>query len=730
MKKSSKKSSKKPKKSLKKDHVRRLVMLVNTQKRNITNTNTLVKSKSNITNITNITNSTNTTNITSTLGIPEKKVDKLYYYLYDNEEATAEKLVEISDMTKDSFWNLKSNDNNIKKLRTDNKIAYYGISKELREDLDLRVKQKLDSLERLERELTIKKEKISDQNELLSKIQSIILDKSIFSLESGFAYLDMKELKESETEIFELIIDEPEETLEYFKIAIFDKGFGDNNLRFKNINSLSKKTIDDLRVVDLNKAICIECRSTTLTDVRPQITTAKFECPSCGSIISVLQIEKKFKEPTRCSCGRRGGFKDIARDMVDTCLVLLEDLKDLSDAPCLKVSKGLIQGKLTKQEELQKFNPGNDLRIFGILKPVEQQSHGAVLTRLDQAIEILEVEEFEPEIDLKDFSEKDIEDFEELSRQINEEGLRNLLKSYAPDVTGYENEKSALIIKGAQSRNLKDNKNRTKSNFLFVGDPGVAKTVLIKFYNRITQGSTYISGSGSSAVGLTSSTEKTEDGWVLKPGVLPLTKEDTIIDEFNLVNEEERPKLQEAMSESQITVNKASIHAKLRVSCGITANANPIHGVFHEGESLVKQFNLTPQILNRFDCIFVIKDRIDSTKDKKIAEIMIKREKGNIKPEYDELFLRKFFTYVRSRPEPKLNKTTEDYIPRLYEKVRHGEVSNTTNLLNPRFLEALIRLSKGYAKLRGCKEVSRKDVDQSYKILSATYLNLRQLELK
>ena len=31
------------------------------------------------------------------------------------------------------------------------------------------------------------------------------------------------------------------------------------------------------------------------SDVRPQVTSAKFECPSCGNIISVLQVESIFK---------------------------------------------------------------------------------------------------------------------------------------------------------------------------------------------------------------------------------------------------------------------------------------------------------------------------------------------------------------------------------------------------------------------------------------------------
>lgn len=60
-----------------------------------------------------------------------------------------------------------------------------------------------------------------------------------------------------------------------------------------------------------------------------RITSARFECPSCGTIISVLQEGKRFREPTRCSCGRRGGFKTISTETVEgQDIYVLEQLSD------------------------------------------------------------------------------------------------------------------------------------------------------------------------------------------------------------------------------------------------------------------------------------------------------------------------------------------------------------------------------------------------------------------
>ena len=56
-----------------------------------------------------------------------------------------------------------------------------------------------------------------------------------------------------------------------------------------------------------------------------------FECPSCGQIISVLQIDQTVREPAKCSCGRKGKFTLLSKDMVDTQSIVLEESADALD---------------------------------------------------------------------------------------------------------------------------------------------------------------------------------------------------------------------------------------------------------------------------------------------------------------------------------------------------------------------------------------------------------------
>lgn len=68
---------------------------------------------------------------------------------------------------------------------------------------------------------------------------------------------------------------------------------------------------------DIGKEKEIICMISKVEKPYLKVKSAKFECPSCGTLISVLQIEKKFKQPTRCSCGRRGGFKVISKELIE-----------------------------------------------------------------------------------------------------------------------------------------------------------------------------------------------------------------------------------------------------------------------------------------------------------------------------------------------------------------------------------------------------------------------------
>ena len=81
----------------------------------------------------------------------------------------------------------------------------------------------------------------------------------------------------------------------------------DFHVRFKNIPDSQEVIIRDIRSAHLGKFIHFDGVVRQKSDVKPHVTSAKFECPSCGNVMNIIQTDhQKFLEPTQCGCGRKG----------------------------------------------------------------------------------------------------------------------------------------------------------------------------------------------------------------------------------------------------------------------------------------------------------------------------------------------------------------------------------------------------------------------------------------
>jgi DNA replication licensing factor MCM7 len=111
---------------------------------------------------------------------------------------------------------------------------------------------------------------------------------------------------------------------------------------------------------------------------------------------------------------------------------------------------------------------------------------------------------------------------------------------------------------------------RGNINVLLMGDPGVAKSQLLKHISHFAPRCVYTTGKGSSGVGLTASVMKD-----------PVTGE----------------------------------HARTSV----LAAANPLYGRYNPKLKPHENINLPAALLSRFDLIFLLLDKIDKEMDKQLA---------------------------------------------------------------------------------------------------------------
>lgn len=592
--------------------------------------------------------------------------------------------------------------------------------------------------EKLAKSFGDEERRLVDKTELIEEVTSILgIIKPRFN--GNLITFDFNSFLNENPAFAERVLNEPDEV---FKIIKEKYDNHDLEICIKNLPKSQTITIESIRSNHLNKLVSIEGRCVSMSSVRPTIIMSKFECPSCGTLCNVLQTEFILEHPPRCSCGRKTNFKLIKNEMIDATNIILEDLQEKTDNPNTQRIKCRVVGELCKHEHINIFTPGNEIKVNGILREVKSFVNGQQVVNLGFLLEIINGEPFEEEVDVDHFTEEEKANINDLANEIDRNGLSALDNSFSPDIYGYEKIKEAIILQLCARRNdVKTKKVRNKPNILLIGDPGTAKSVLANFAVDITPGSRKAVGGGSSAVGITASVVKEEEsmgGYRVEPGALVLAKELLVIDELNNLSDEDKPKLQEGMSENSVTVNKANLHVSLKVTSGILATANPMSGKFEElneqernstspwskPKTIFQQFNIPIPIINRFDLIFVMRDKPNEEKDEQIAEIMLKRETGKIKPKYDKDFLRKFFVYIRKLPEPRISSSISKKLIKFYAKARRNNTSEY--ILNARFMESIMRLMKANAKLRLSEEVELKDIKVASDILKESYFQLKE----
>jgi DNA replicative helicase MCM subunit Mcm2 (Cdc46/Mcm family) len=200
-----------------------------------------------------------------------------------------------------------------------------------------------------------------------------------------------------------------------------------------------------------------------------------------------------------------------------------------------------------------------------------------------------------------------------------------LARSIAPSIYGNADMKKAIVclLMGGSKKILPDGmKLRGDINVLMLGDPGTAKSQLLKFVEKAAPIAIYTSGKGSSAAGLTASVQRdhTTREFYLEGGAMVLADGGVVcIDEFDKMRDEDRVAIHEAMEQQTISIAKAGITTILNSRTSVLAAANPIFGRYDDLKTPGENIDFQTTILSRFDMIFIVRDDHERGRDEKIA---------------------------------------------------------------------------------------------------------------
>ena len=344
---------------------------------------------------------------------------------------------------------------------------------------------------------------------------------------------DFALLSEFDVELAEELLSDPENLIRAAELSLesFDlpKEVLNFRVRFTNLPKSQTVRISDVREKDLNKFVCIEGIIRQSSDVRPQVVHAKFECPNCGNVHSIIQLEERFREPTRCSCGRRNRFRLISKILVDAQHLLIEEDPEVligGEQPkrlTIFLKEDLVEPRMEKRT-----TPGAKIAVYGIIKetPVFLRS-GQQSTRYLLAMDTNYIEPREESYDDIDISREEEEEI--LNLASDPDVYKRLVKSIAPSIYGHEDIKEALVLQlmGGVKKERKDGTvTRGDMHVLLVGDPGAAKSTLLMYMAKAAPKARYVAGKGATAAGL-----------CVAPDSLILTNPGKIYDIKSLVEE-------------------------------------------------------------------------------------------------------------------------------------------------------------------------------------------------
>src|SRR3989344_3107565 len=199
-----------------------------------------------------------------------------------------------------------------------------------------------------------------------------------------FLVVDFFDISKHDHDLAEELLEHPEDTIKAAEIAISQLEFGKAlRVRFRNLPESQKVFIRNLRSIHLGQFICIEGQIQKASDVRPKVVIAKFECPSCNNTIKIPQLDQKFREPHRCSCGRKGHFKLLEKELIDAQRIVLEEAPQTLDGGgqprrlAIFLREDLVEPRMEKRT-----TPGSNIRVNGIVDeiPVPTKDGGTSTT--------------------------------------------------------------------------------------------------------------------------------------------------------------------------------------------------------------------------------------------------------------------------------------------------------------------------------------------------------------
>ncbi len=543
--------------------------------------------------------------------------------------------------------------------------------------------------------------------------------------------VDFESVSLHDNRIAEQLLDLPVDTTELFNLTLmqFADSIDDSipKITISNLPTTENRRLRDIRNKDIGKLVCFNASVKRRSGVNPQLTHLEYLCtnPDCTYSTERLRLpQTEEKMTTLKACPRCKAPIDIVKKVFSNFQILrVEELvKDLNTAQDKPVRFNIeLHNELASKHFDSIHTPGKRISVIGLVETKNIQTRGgADSINFKMFIKAYNVKDLDKEDDLKITNE----DTQNMNLLIEGgEVLSTLSNNFTPGIFGNETIKMAIILQsvgGVMKIDKHGKRTRGDQHMLLIGDPGAAKSQMLKAAKNIEPIVISTSGKGTSGPGLIAAAVKDElsGSWTLEAGAMPMASGGKIVmDEMDKMTDEDTSSMHEAMEQQEVNVTKAGIQATLQTETKVLGAANPKYGRIDPNLDLGKQLNFPLPLLSRFDFIFIVRDIPDRKRDLNLARHILASDLDIV--EYDKLvsegivkeivehnfindiFIKKMISVAKTYT-PKLTAESFKLITDFYAKIRNpicDEGETQAIPLTARSIEAVKRTAQAMARI-------------------------------
>ncbi|XP_012267656.2 DNA replication licensing factor Mcm7 [Athalia rosae] len=510
---------------------------------------------------------------------------------------------------------------------------------------------------------------------------------------------------------------------------------------FRDFAATKVLPVRDIKAIHIGKLVTIRGIVTRSTEVKPMMCVATYTCDQCGAetyqpVASMSFMPLQLCPSDDCQINKFGGR--LSLQTRGSKFVKFQEVKIQEDSD--QVPVGHIPRSLTifcRGETTRQCQPGDHVIVTGVFLPLlrsgfKQLTSGLLTETFLEAHKIIGLDQG----DTDDASREVTED--ELAQLTEDDFYSKLASSLAPEIYGHEDIKKALLLLlvGGVDKRPDGMKIRGNINICLMGDPGVAKSQLLSYINRLAPRSQYTTGRGSSGVGLTAAVMKDPltGEMILEGGALVLADQGVCcIDEFDKMADSDRTAIHEVMEQQTISIAKAGIMTTLNARVSILAAANPAYGRYNPKRTIEQNIQLPAALLSRFDLLWLIQDRADLANDLRLAKHITYVHQHSTQPPtevrtLDMKLMRKYIKLCK-RKEPIITEDLTDFVVSSYVEMRkEARNSRDMTFTSARNLLAVLRLSTALARLRLSNTVEKDDISEAIRLVEMSKDSINHID--